>query len=81
MRCAPLAVCALLANAAPGVAQEPAPVRMEHFTLDNGLRVVLAPGHASQTVAVDVTSAVGSRGERPGRTGFARQPCAGAGAR
>jgi predicted Zn-dependent peptidase len=71
MRCAPLAVCALLANAAPGAAQEPAPVRMEHFTLENGLAVVLAPGHASQTVAVDVAYAVGSRDEQPGRTGFA----------
>jgi zinc protease len=71
MQCAPLAVCALLANAAPGRAQEPAPVRMEHFALENGLRVVLAPGHASQTIAVDVTYAVGSRDERAGRTGFA----------
>jgi zinc protease len=70
-RCAPLAVCALLANAAPGRAQEPAPVRMESFALKNGLRVVLAPGHASQTIAVDVTYDVGSRDEQPGRTGFA----------
>jgi zinc protease len=70
-RCAPLAVCALLANAAPGAAQEPAPVRMESFALENGLRVVLAPGHASQTIAVDVAYAVGSRDEQPGRTGFA----------
>lgn len=44
LRCAPLAVAALLANAAPARAQEPAPVRLETFTLDNGLRVVLAPG-------------------------------------
>jgi predicted Zn-dependent peptidase len=70
-RCAPLAVCALLAGTAPAAAQEPAPVRLEHFTLDNGLRVVLAPGHASQTVAVDVAFNVGSRDEQPGRTGFA----------
>jgi zinc protease len=42
----------------------------EH-TLPNGLRVILAPDHTAPVVAISVTYNVGSRNERPGRTGFA----------
>lgn len=40
-------------------------------TLDNGLRVVVAPDHLVPAVAVEVWYDVGSRHEQPGRTGFA----------
>ncbi len=40
-------------------------------TLDNGLRVVVAPDHLVPAVAVELWYDVGSRHEVPGRTGFA----------
>lgn len=40
-------------------------------TLGNGLRVVAAPDPSRPIVAVNLWYAVGSRDERPGRTGFA----------
>ncbi len=39
--------------------------------VDNGLRVILVPGHSAPVYAIDVCYNVGSRNERPGRTGFA----------
>ena len=44
---------------------------VERFTLDNGLRVVLAPDRGSGVVGVAVHVDVGFRSEPPGRTGFA----------
>jgi predicted Zn-dependent peptidase len=46
-------------------------IAVDRYTLDNGLRVVLAEDHASPVVAVNLWYNVGSRNERPGRTGFA----------
>ena len=45
--------------------------RIERFTLDNGLRVVLSPDSSSPVVAVAVYYDVGMRSEPKGRTGFA----------
>jgi zinc protease len=45
--------------------------RIEQFTLDNGLRVVLNEDHSVPVVSVAVYYDVGSRNEREGRTGFA----------
>ncbi len=42
----------------------------EH-TLDNGLRLVVSPDHATPSVAVNLWYDVGSRHEQPGKTGFA----------
>jgi predicted Zn-dependent peptidase len=39
--------------------------------LENGLRVIIAPDHSAPVFAIAVTYNVGSRNERPGRTGFA----------
>ncbi|MFN9098248.1 MAG: M16 family metallopeptidase, partial [Gemmatimonadaceae bacterium] len=39
--------------------------------MPNGLRVILAEDHSAQVVTVNVWYNVGSRNERPGRTGFA----------
>jgi zinc protease len=44
---------------------------VERFTLDNGLRVVLAPDRSVPVVAVAVFYDVGMRNEPEGRTGFA----------
>jgi zinc protease len=44
---------------------------VEHFRLDNGLRVVLAPDRSVPVVAVSVFYDVGMRNEPEGRTGFA----------
>lgn len=46
-------------------------VPVEQFTLPNGLRVILSQDHAVPVVSVAVYYNVGSRNERPGRTGFA----------
>ncbi|HEV2763306.1 MAG TPA: pitrilysin family protein, partial [Pyrinomonadaceae bacterium] len=46
-------------------------VPVEEFTLENGLRVVMSEDHAVPVVSVVVYYDVGSRNERPGRTGFA----------
>jgi predicted Zn-dependent peptidase len=44
---------------------------IERFTLPNGLRVVLSEDRSLPVVAVNLWYNVGSRNERPGRTGFA----------
>jgi predicted Zn-dependent peptidase len=40
-------------------------------TLRNGLRVILSEDHSAPTFSLSITYNVGSRDERPGRTGFA----------
>lgn len=44
---------------------------VERFTLDNGLRVVLAPDRSAPVIGVAVVYDVGIRSEPQGRTGFA----------
>lgn len=46
-------------------------VKFTEYRLANGLRVILSVDRAAPVVAVSVTYDVGSRNERPGRTGFA----------
>lgn len=46
-------------------------VAFKEFKLRNGLRVILAEDHSAPTYSICVTYNVGSRDERPGRTGFA----------
>jgi predicted Zn-dependent peptidase len=71
MRIATLLLLALIAT--PLLSAEPRTpqVQFSQFTLDNGLRVILSEDHSAPVVAVNVTYDVGSRNERPGRTGFA----------
>ncbi len=56
-------------------ATAPAPpagrIAFEQFTLPNGLRVIYSEDHSTPVVTVDVWYEVGSRNERPGRSGFA----------
>ncbi len=60
-------VCLLFV--ASGHSQDP--LKIGSFRLDNGLRVVLAEDHAAPTYAICVVYNVGSRDERPGKTGVA----------
>lgn len=60
-----------LCCALPLAAQQPTPVKIESFTLTNGLKVHVVEDRSAQVVAVNVWYDVGSRNERPGRTGFA----------
>src|SRR5207237_9046609 len=48
-----------------------APLEIEEYTLDNGLRVVLNKDDAIPVVSLAVYYNVGSRNEKEGRTGFA----------
>jgi predicted Zn-dependent peptidase len=61
--------------ASPATASRPAghsfEVAFSEYKLKNGLRVILAEDHSAPTFSICVTYNVGSRDERPGRTGFA----------
>src|SRR6266568_2738686 len=46
-------------------------VDLKETRLANGLRVITVEDHSAPVIAIDVTYNVGSRNERPGRTGFA----------
>jgi zinc protease len=68
-----LAVGLVLAGALPAGAQQAVQagdIPFETYRLDNGLRVILAPDPGSTAVAVNLWYDVGSRHERPGRSGF-----------
>jgi predicted Zn-dependent peptidase len=46
-------------------------IAFKEFKLANGLRVLLAEDHSAPTYSISMTYNVGSRDEKPGRTGFA----------
>ncbi|HYI13296.1 MAG TPA: pitrilysin family protein [Thermoanaerobaculia bacterium] len=46
-------------------------LKIEEYRLNNGLRVVLNEDHSAPLVAINLWYHVGSKNERPGRTGFA----------
>ena len=46
-------------------------VKFTEHKLKNGLRVILSEDHSAPTYSISVTYNVGSRDEKPGRTGFA----------
>src|SRR5213075_231848 len=46
-------------------------LNLEQYELGNGLRVVLNEDHSAPLVEVNLWYHVGSKNERPGRTGFA----------
>ena len=46
-------------------------LELHETKLDNGLRVILVVDHSAPVYSIDVCYNVGSRNERPGRTGFA----------
>jgi zinc protease len=67
-----LAAVLVLANVVSlSAAVRPPRLQYQMFTLPNGLRVVLSEDHSTPIVHVSVWYHVGSKNERPGRTGFA----------
>jgi len=60
-----------LSGIALGQASRNPHVEFKETRLANGLRVITVEDHSAPVIAVDVTYNVGSRDERPGRTGFA----------
>ena len=67
--------CLLASGSEPAGDQRPAskPLQfpIEQHKLDNGLRVIFSVDHSAPVYAISVVYDVGSRNERPGRTGFA----------
>jgi zinc protease len=55
----------------PQAAVRPPKLQYQIATLPNGLRVILSEDHSTPIVHVSVVYHVGSKNERPGRTGFA----------
>jgi zinc protease len=69
-----LVVAALLACAAastPSAAVRPPKLQYEITTLPNGLTIVLSEDHSTPIVHLQLWYHVGSKNEKPGRTGFA----------
>ena len=67
-----LGAALLLAFAGSALAQSQNPhVDLKETRLANGLRVITVEDHNAPVIAVNVTYNVGSRNEKPGRTGFA----------
>src|SRR3954471_16081787 len=56
-----------LPNALPG----PVDIPYQRFVLPNGLTLIVHEDHKAPIVAINVWYHVGSKNERPGRTGFA----------
>lgn len=69
----PLVLCiATVAMLAPiAAAQSPLEIKFEKYELSNGLDVILHEDHSIPTVAVNIWYHVGSKNEKPRRTGFA----------
>ena len=70
LACTPAVGTLMVAQSAPSRSST-LRIPFEGYALPNGLRVVLAPNHASPTVAVTVWYHVGSKNEAAGKTGFA----------
>src|SRR4029450_3219667 len=68
---AALAAVILAAGGHPSAASRPPKFQYQITTLPNGLTVVLSEDHSTPTGHVNPTYHVGSKNEKPGRTGFA----------
>ena len=68
-RLAALAVAGVATAGFAGAAEVDIPYT--EFTLDNGLRVIVHEDHKAPIVAVNIWYHVGSKNEKPGKTGFA----------
>jgi len=69
--CAMTSPVLALAGALALLAASPPTIPYEAFRLPNGLHVILSEDHTAPIVGVDMSYDVGSKDERPGRTGFA----------
>ena len=66
-----VALCCAVTLGATHARADELPIPVEVARLDNGLRVVLSPDHASPTVAIELFYDVGARVEEAHHTGFA----------
>lgn len=66
-----LLFCLLLLTVLPDARAQEVEVPYTHFTLPNGLNVILHEDHTTPFVSVNLWYHVGSGREKPGRTGFA----------
>lgn len=71
-----LALAFIIYLSGSGIAQPAAPkteidIQYKKFVLDNGLTVLIHEDHKAPVVAVNIWYHVGSKNEKPGRTGFA----------
>jgi zinc protease len=71
MRSPPVRFLAILTILAAPLSAQAGRIAFEQFTLPNGLQVIYSEDHSTPIVSVDVWYHVGSRNERPGRSGFA----------
>lgn len=61
-----------LATTSPAASESTVPkIEFEKFTLDNGMKVILAPDRRLPLVAINTWFYVGAKDEPPGRSGFA----------
>jgi zinc protease len=65
------AAVVLATGGRPSAASRPPKFQYQITTLPNGLTVVLSEDHSTPIVHVNLTYHVGSKNEKPGRTGFA----------
>src|ERR1700752_4027551 len=65
------AVMMLASASGPSAAVRPPKLQYDISKLDNGLTVILSEDHSTPIVHVALWYHVGSKNERPGRTGFA----------
>jgi zinc protease len=64
--------CAVLAASVVTLyAAGPLNIPFKEYKLDNGLRIILSEDHSAPAYSLAITYDVGSRDEKPGRTGFA----------
>ncbi|MCI0441977.1 insulinase family protein [bacterium] len=66
-----LVLAGILLTATQGPAASLPEVKFEKYRLENGLEVILHEDHTLPIVSVNVWYHVGSKNEKPGRTGFA----------
>jgi zinc protease len=66
-----IAVVMSLAGDAPSAAVRPPRLQYDITTLPNGLTLILSEDHSTPIVHAQLTYHVGSKNEKPGRTGFA----------
>jgi zinc protease len=64
-------VLALVTNGSTQIKQKEIDIPYERFVLDNGLTVIVHEDHKAPIVAVNIWYHVGSKNEKPGKTGFA----------
>jgi len=69
--CALIAALALVTIAAAGASGQDIKIAYEKFVLSNGLTVIVHEDHKAPIVALNIWYHVGSKNEKPGKTGFA----------